>query len=276
MDKIAVISDIHGNLEALQTILADIKQRNIKRIFCLGDIIFKGTHSEECVNLVRESCDVVIKGNCDSFFTKDLEIMATTEEQKRNISWTQKNLSLKSIEYLQNLPYCFEFYLSGRLVRLFHATPAQIDVLVASYDTLDSYYSMFLPSKNTLSQNRADVVIYGHLHTPFMQKIYNRILLNPGSVGNSLDLYRNPDKDGNVKNTTVANYLLISGVYNSKDWNESISYEFISVPYDIKNELTNADAIDAVYQEELENGKYRNMDRIYKNFETKGVNRDKI
>lgn len=44
MDKIAIISDIHGNLEALTSVLDDIKERNINRIFCLGDIIAKGTH----------------------------------------------------------------------------------------------------------------------------------------------------------------------------------------------------------------------------------------
>lgn len=59
--RIAIISDIHGNLEALKTCLADIKKRNIDKIFCLGDILAKGCHAEECVKLVRENCDVIIK-----------------------------------------------------------------------------------------------------------------------------------------------------------------------------------------------------------------------
>ena len=54
--KIAVFSDIHGNLEALKTCLADIKKRNIDKIFCLGDIVAKGYNAEECVKLIRKNC----------------------------------------------------------------------------------------------------------------------------------------------------------------------------------------------------------------------------
>ena len=68
MDKVAIISDIHGNLEALKTVLEDIKKRNITRIFCLGDIVAKGTHQQECVDLIRKNCEMVIRGNCDEFF----------------------------------------------------------------------------------------------------------------------------------------------------------------------------------------------------------------
>ena len=49
--KIAVISDIHGNLEAMNRVLEDIKKRNIDKIFCLGDIILKGTHMKECLSV---------------------------------------------------------------------------------------------------------------------------------------------------------------------------------------------------------------------------------
>ena len=55
MTKIAIISDIHGNLEALETVLSDIKKRNIDRIICLGDILAKGRHFSECIKLVRGS-----------------------------------------------------------------------------------------------------------------------------------------------------------------------------------------------------------------------------
>ena len=68
--KIAIISDIHGNLEALNTVLEDIKKRNIDKIYCLGDIIAKGTHQQECVDLVRANCEVVIKGNCDEYYSR--------------------------------------------------------------------------------------------------------------------------------------------------------------------------------------------------------------
>ena len=58
MNRIAIISDIHGNLEALKSVLNDIKKRDIDKIYCLGDIIAKGSHQQECVDLIRNSCEI--------------------------------------------------------------------------------------------------------------------------------------------------------------------------------------------------------------------------
>lgn len=85
MEKIAIISDIHGNLEALTTVLNDIEKRNIKLIYCLGDIIAKGTHSKECLELIKEKCQIIIKGNCDDFFSKEHNEESVNEISKKRI-----------------------------------------------------------------------------------------------------------------------------------------------------------------------------------------------
>lgn len=278
MDKIAIISDIHGNLEALKVVLKDIKERNIEKIFCLGDIVAKGTHQEECVNLVRENCDVILKGNCDAYFTSEVERETKPEIELKRIDWINSKLSDESKNFLKSLPYSFEFYLSGRLVRLFHATPEKINGFIGNIDTIGRLYSLFLPSENTLSNEKADIIVYGHIHTPFIQRIYNRTIINSGSVGNAIDVFRNIDKDADVKNTTLANYVILSGKYDSKDINEEISFELVNVPYDIEKELdANTDNIEIdSYKEELRSGKYRNMEKIYKSFELRGIETDKI
>ena len=278
MDKIAIISDIHGNLEALKVVLKDIKERNIEKIFCLGDIVAKGTHQEECVNLVRENCDVILKGNCDAYFTSEVERETKLEIELKRIDWINSKLSDESKNFLKSLPYSFEFYLSGRLVRLFHATPEKINGFIGNIDTIGRLYSLFLPSENTLSNEKADIIVYGHIHTPFIQRIYNRTIINSGSVGNAIDVFRNIDKDADVKNTTLANYVILSGKYDSKDINEKISFELVNVPYDIEKELdANTDNIEIdSYKEELRSGKYRNMEKIYKSFELRGIETDKI
>jgi hypothetical protein len=150
--------------------------------------------------------------------------------------------------------------------------------MISNISTFERYYELFLPSKNTISQEKADIVIYGHTHVPFMQKLYNRVILNTGSVGNAIDVYRNEEKDGNVKNTTVANYIILKGKYNSKDIDNEISYEFISVPYDIDKELEeNKDNIEfEEYEIEIRQGKYRNMQRFYDDLKNKGIDIDKI
>ena len=278
MDRIAIISDIHGNLEALKSVLSDIEERNINRIFCLGDIIAKGTHQQECVDLVKEKCEIIIKGNCDEYFTSDIDLSTKTQSEIDRIIWNKNKLNDETKKYLNNLPYCYEFYMSGRIVRLVHAHPEKIDKFVGNIDKIHRLYELFLPSPNTISNEKADVLVYGHIHTPYIQKIYNRIIINTGSVGNAIDVFRNDEKDGNVKNTTVANYLIISGNFDSKNINEKISYELVSVPYDIDKELSdNSDNIEfESYKNEIENGKYRDMTKIYNSFELRGIDKDKI
>lgn len=60
MERIAIISDIHANITALNTVLDDIKKRNINRIFCLGDSIVKCTHPDLVVDKLRENCEVIL------------------------------------------------------------------------------------------------------------------------------------------------------------------------------------------------------------------------
>ena len=61
----AVISDIHGNLEALETVMADIARRSIKRIYCLGDVIGYGASPGACLDLVIDRCELALCGNHD-------------------------------------------------------------------------------------------------------------------------------------------------------------------------------------------------------------------
>ena len=276
--KIAIISDIHGNLEALKAVLNDIKKREIDKIYCIGDIIAKGTHQQECYDLVKENCDVIIKGNCDEHFTKELDTSTMSEIEAKRYKWINSKLNLKTKEEIRNLAFSYEFYLSGRLIRLLHAHPENTYSFVGNIDSLEKLYSLVLPSKNTMSNLKADILIYGHIHTPFIQKIYNRYIINTGSVGNSIDVFRNKEKDGNIMNTTAANYLILNGNLDSKDINDSVSFELVTVSYDIKKELKeNDDNIEYTeYATELQNGVYRDMEKIYRSFEARGIDKDSI
>lgn len=279
--KIAIISDIHGNLEALNKVLEDIKSRNIDEIYCLGDIIAKGTHQQECVDLVRKYCKVVVMGNCDDAFTRNYdesELAEASAQEVKRYEWNKTKISEESKEYIRSLPFCHEFYLSGRLVRLMHAHPVRNDIFIGNIDYLHKLYELFLPSENTVSNEKADILIYGHIHTPFVQKIYNRYIVNPGSVGNAIDVFRNDEKDADCLNTTVANYLILTGNMDSGDIKDPISYELVSLSYDIDKEIAaNTDNIELEsYSNELKLGKYRDMDRIYKSFEARGIKKEEI
>ena len=143
-------------MEAIKKTLEDIKKRNIDKIFCLGDIVEKGHHPEECVKLVRENCEVVVQGNCDvdmdtSIYKKSLHNIPV-ELMHARVNWLNSLLSDASKEYLMNLPFSYEFYMSGSLVRLFHAHPEKKTGVIINEDSYEDKYRMFEPSENTVSR----------------------------------------------------------------------------------------------------------------------------
>lgn len=276
--KIAIISDVHGNLEALKATLRDIEQRKVDKIYCLGDTIAKGVHPHECIELLKEKCEIVLQGNTDEYFSKEHNLEEKPEIAQKRTKWNQSLISKKDREYLQSLPFSYEFYMSGRLVRIFHATPWANNKPILNQDMPYTKYEMFLPTENTISDKIADVVIYGHIHYQFMDKIYNRTLINAGSVGNSVDIIRNRNKDGNVLETSCSNYVILEGDYNNKEYEEEISFNFVRVPYDVNKELEDADKNieKESYTYELKNGMYRSMENVNKNFEKLGIDISKI
>ncbi|AMV22262.1 metallophosphoesterase family protein [Planctomyces sp. SH-PL14] len=105
----AIISDIHGNLEALEAVLADIRTLGIKEVFCLGDIIGYGPNPRECIDLVMQNCTVTILGNHDNAALFDPE--GFNPQAERAIFWTRKQLESddtakndKRWEFLGDLP----------------------------------------------------------------------------------------------------------------------------------------------------------------------------
>ena len=279
MNRIAIISDIHGNREALKTTIEDINRRKCDKIICLGDIIAKGRFSNECVNMIRENCDVVLRGNTDDKYSKKYDLNNLDEKERQLILKYQKELSLENKEYLSNLPFCYEFYLSGRLVRLFHAGPDSMYnyTNVGIFASIDKKYKMFEPNVLTLSDNVADIVIYGHIHTQLMNKIYNRTLICCGSIGNNLEYIRNKEKDANILNTTCANYVILEGKMDSKEY-DTLDVDFIQVQYDIDKELEdNKDKLgdDELFYE-LKHGKYRDDNKINKILTEQGIDINNI
>lgn len=105
----AIISDIHGNLEAFTAVLADIREQGVKEIYCLGDIIGYGPNPRECIDLVMQNCSAVILGNHDQAALFDPAGFNAGAE--RAILWTRKMLETgdrvgneRRWEFLGDLP----------------------------------------------------------------------------------------------------------------------------------------------------------------------------
>ena len=93
-----------------------------------------------------------------------------------------------------------------------------------------------------------------------------------------MNLIRNPKRDGDVRETTKANYLIVTGEYGSKKYGSDISYEFVKVSYNIDKELENQDENieKEAYKLELKEGIYRDKEKLFIRFKDNGIDFNKI
>ncbi len=102
--KYAIISDIHGNLEALQSVLKEIEGKEVDSILCLGDVIGYGPNPNECVELIKENADIVLAGNHDHAPLGKIDISYFNPWARSAIEWTREQLTDESREFLLSLP----------------------------------------------------------------------------------------------------------------------------------------------------------------------------
>lgn len=176
MEKIALISDIHSNIVALKAVLEDIESRRITRIFCLGDIVLKSSSPCETLDLIRSKCEVVIKGNCDNYAVNP-NYNNPTENHLYHRKWYNNILGKERIEYLRNLPMYKDLYISGSLVRMFHATKNDLDYRIFDISNIDEKMKLFEDEAKI-----PDIVIYADIHKQYLQKLVNKTIINIGSV----------------------------------------------------------------------------------------------
>ncbi len=136
MDRIALISDIHGNMPALEAVLADIDKRGIRRIICLGDLVGKGPDSVRAVDVCAERCEAVIRGNWD-------DGIARKDSVSPLFLWNQHRLGSERLAYLAALPNSIDLVMSGRQVRLLHASPQGVYHRIYQTDPIQTLESMF-------------------------------------------------------------------------------------------------------------------------------------
>jgi protein phosphatase len=239
MEKIALISDIHGNMPAFEAVLSDIRSRSIKRIFCLGDLVGKGPDSDKAVDACRRECEVVIKGNWDDNIVKEREYPVAL--------WHRRKLGAERLEYLSNLTNTFDFHLSGKKVRLFHASQAGVHARVGMNSPEEKHLAMFTNTDFTGNHFEPDVVGCADIHQAYLKHYYKKILFNTGSVGNPLD-------------EPLASYVILDGNYGDESAGP-FSINLVRLPYD--TELAIKQARDeqmpelAPYEDELRTAVYR-------------------
>lgn len=241
MEKVAILSDVHGNLTALQTVLSDIENRGITKIYCLGDSVIKCANPDKVIDILREKCQVMLLGNCD-------EIICRPNIEHGRF-WSRDKIGDQRANYIYNSPISYEFYMSGYLIRLFHASPLSLEHIFnpmhPNSDTI--YFNKIILNPEDLFKNTQfigktendpvpDIVGYGHLHTPNIFRFKNKTIFNVGSVGVPVEMENEGEETDSSKFSTVASYMILEGNLDSKELS-SISFTLVRVPYDINKEI---------------------------------------
>ncbi|MEX2107800.1 MAG: metallophosphoesterase family protein [Solirubrobacterales bacterium] len=117
--RVAVISDVHANLPALEAVLAAIDESKVDEAWCLGDVIGYGAEPDACTELVRERCAVCLVGNHDLAVLGALETSAFSEAAAEAVVWTRENIAEGTLDFLRELSPTAQRDGIG----LFHASP---------------------------------------------------------------------------------------------------------------------------------------------------------
>ena len=223
LDRIALISDVHGNLSALEAVLADIAHRGIDRIVNLGDTAGKGPRGEAAVQRCREVCEVNVRGNWDDF------LPGIPDDGVEAMVWWRDELSASSLSWLGSLPLSHDVVMSGRRIRLFHASAESPHVRVHFHHTPEQFAGMFMNTEMTGDGPEPDVVGYADIHDAYIESFEGRTLFNVGSVGNPLD-------------EPTPSYVILEGVADAVAA-APFGIQFVRVPYDVEAEIAVAEEL---------------------------------
>jgi len=190
--RIAILADIHSNLEALEAVLAALGRTRIDRYVCVGDVVGYGADPAACVARVREVCDLVIAGNHDWAVADRLSMEFFNAYAREAIVWTRRQLLAEDMTWLHDLPLRQDIEGVATLVHSTLHNPMAFDYLLTSYDAHLSMAVLELP-----------LCFVGHSHIPitFMEKgglgftfadnidlsKVDKAIVNPGSIGQPRD-----------------------------------------------------------------------------------------
>ena len=178
---VALISDIHGNLPALEAVLKDAGQAKAKHIWCLGDIIGYLPSPNECIGLVQKAASASIVGNYDQkvirFEREKNEWKKSKKLSKFNaFEWNHQHLHPQSRKYLWSLPQTLRRKIGRFDILLTHGSLESIDEPVFP----DTPEERLIELGQTAD---ADIIVMGHTHRFMNRKVGQQYFINPGSVG---------------------------------------------------------------------------------------------
>jgi predicted phosphodiesterase len=152
--KFAILADIHGNLEAFQAVLEDIKQQKCTHYACLGDIVGYNANPKECLEIVRQMNMPCVKGNHDEYCSSDEALDGFNPAAADAVNWTREQLNDDEKQWLRELKY-------SRMVTNFTIVHATLD----GPQRWGYVFDKLAAAASFTYQNTA-VCFFGHTHVP--------------------------------------------------------------------------------------------------------------
>ncbi|MFZ0546924.1 MAG: metallophosphoesterase family protein [Candidatus Promineifilaceae bacterium] len=185
--KIAIISDIHGNLPAFQTVLQDLEDWKPDHVLVAGDVVNRGPRSVPCLEIVQEKVETadwrLVRGNHEDYILQhtkpDVPRTGPVGEYLRSSYWTYQQLN-GQVPYLKSMP--FQQQLTGpdgSVVRAVHASMLANNIGIYKSTTDEELQEMVIPAPAILA--------VGHTHQPLIRRINDTLIINAGSVGTPFD-----------------------------------------------------------------------------------------
>ena len=178
--RIAIISDIHANLVALETVLADIERARGDQIICLGDVAAGGPQPCEVIQRVRDLDCPVVRGNTDEWFLVPQTYDANSEKERRlmaMLEWAMQQFTSADIDFMHAFQPHVELPLgAGARLLGFHGSPQANTHSIWATTPEDDLARM-------LGDYRATVMAGGHTHVQLLRWFRDALIINPGSVG---------------------------------------------------------------------------------------------
>lgn len=195
--RAAIISDIHGNLEAFTQALKLIEERNVDTIWCLGDVVGYGPDPVECLKVARENCSVILMGNHDAVVVGKEDVTRFNRVARLAALWTAMQLSEQDKRYISELPYIHRYY-DAFLVHGAPFEPQMFHYILTMREAMFNFECF-----------REKIAFIGHSHRPivftddddahpirgavkFQLDENLRYIVNVGSVGQPRDGNSNP------------------------------------------------------------------------------------
>ena len=216
--RIALLSDIHGNLVALEAVLADLAQTSPDSVICLGDVAVTGPQPRQVIARLRQLAWPIVMGNTDAWLLDPQPWNAEDEESRRLLAieeWSALQMEMGDLEFIRSFQPLVKWTLAaGHNLLCYHGSPRSNTDLITSATGEEELREM-------LAGHSAAILAGGHSHRQMLRRFQNSLIINPGSVGLPFEIV-----DGQARNPLWAEYALITS------HGEQLAVEFRRVPVD--------------------------------------------